>query len=240
MMARSPANISMDRVNGFVLKYDRQPQHSQNKVPSTRKPDILLAQMIAQGNEQAFMSVIDQYHAGMIRLTMTFIPNRALAEERVSDAWMDVVEDIQYYDGLLSLKTWIFSVLHACLSRGPQLPILNNQISNSLMDEQKNENAHSLAAHARNTNSETISKVPCTRQPSHVLPQAVTHGLASLTPIQRQVITLRDIEKFSPNEVCEILRISEVTYHSQLQLARKGLQKSITHILMGESQTFVT
>ena len=144
---------------------------------------------------------------------------------------MDVLENIKNYDGLSSLKTWIFCLLHVRLSQGPQSSISKDQLSNSPMYNETFENHHHSAHDTPTVYRQKISKASFHQRHSILLSQAIKLGLAFISPIQRQVITLHDMERFSPDEVCEILKISEVTYRTQLHLARTLMQKTIMKTL---------
>ena len=226
-MARTTVNLAPTAVNGFVATHNMPKRNSKKRAVTETQSDLRLAKLVSEGDEQAFATLVDHYHVGMVRLARTFIPTRALAEERVNDAWMDILENIKTYDGLSSLKTWIFCSLHDRLSQGPQSAILKDQLSNFPMHDQTVENGDRQVQDVQTVFRQATSKVSFNLRHPQPPFQAINQGLAFITPIQRQVMTLRDIERFSSDEVCEILRISEVTYHTQLHLARTLMLKTI-------------
>ena len=53
-----------------------------NRVP-TEEMQLLMA--LRDGNEAAFVALIDQYHRALLRLAMVFVSSKAVAEEVVQD-----------------------------------------------------------------------------------------------------------------------------------------------------------
>src|SRR5215472_14734038 len=76
--------------------------------------DLRIVEALRSGNEAAFVSLIDRYHASMLRLAMVFVPSQAVAEEVVQEAWMGVLQGLNGFEGRSSLKTWIFRILTNC------------------------------------------------------------------------------------------------------------------------------
>ena len=70
--------------------------------------DMHFIELLRRGDEAAFVSLIDHYHASMLRLAQVFVPTRAVAEEVVQEAWVGVLQGLHRFEGRSSLKTWIF------------------------------------------------------------------------------------------------------------------------------------
>ena len=47
----------------------------------------------------------------MLRLALSFVPSRAVAEEVVQDTWLAVLRGLGAFEGRSSLKTWLFTIL---------------------------------------------------------------------------------------------------------------------------------
>jgi RNA polymerase sigma-70 factor (ECF subfamily) len=59
-------------------------------------------------------------------------------------------------------------------------------------------------------------------------------ALDGLPPAQRLVVTLRDIEQLSSDEVCTMLEITPANQRVLLHRGRTGLRRSIEALLEGE------
>src|SRR5215472_15062995 len=76
--------------------------------------DPHLIELLRNGNEAAFVSLIDRYSDTMVRLAMIYVMAWPVAEEVVQDTWMSVFEHLGHFEGRSSLKTWMFRILINC------------------------------------------------------------------------------------------------------------------------------
>ncbi len=83
-------------------------------VPIASANDLYLVEALRNGDESAFVSLIDQYHIAMLRLALVYVPNHQVAEEVVQETWMGVLLGINRFEARSSLKTWIFRILSNC------------------------------------------------------------------------------------------------------------------------------
>jgi RNA polymerase sigma-70 factor (ECF subfamily) len=175
----------------------------------------LLARL-RSGDERAFADLVDRYHASMVRVASTFVPSRAVAEEVVQDTWLGVVRGLPRFEGRSSLKTWIFRILvnraRTTGSREPRSVELDT--------------GDGLAAD-RFTAQGTWREPPVVwtddiedRLIAPEIAVRIRQVVEELPAAQRQVVTLRDIEGLSSNEVCEMLGISEGNQRVLLHRAR--------------------
>src|SRR3954463_5105432 len=70
----------------------------------------LLARLRA-GDEAAFMELVDRYGPLMLRIALSHVPSRAVAEEVVQEAWLGVLTGLSRFEGRSSLKTWILRIV---------------------------------------------------------------------------------------------------------------------------------
>jgi RNA polymerase sigma-70 factor (ECF subfamily) len=77
----------------------------------TESHDHELVQRLREGDESAFVELIDTYGATMLRVAQMFVRDRATAEEVVQETWLAVLNGIDRFEGRSSLKTWLFRIL---------------------------------------------------------------------------------------------------------------------------------
>src|SRR3954466_14133252 len=70
----------------------------------------LLARLRA-GDEAAFMELVGRYGALMLRIALSHVPTRAIAEEVVQEAWLGVFQGLDRFEGRSSLKTWLLRIV---------------------------------------------------------------------------------------------------------------------------------
>src|SRR3954471_16951975 len=72
------------------------------------------AQLVAAlraGDEDAFRTLIEMYHAMLVRVARMYVSNQATAEDVAAETWLAVLQGIGRFEGRSSLKTWLFRIL---------------------------------------------------------------------------------------------------------------------------------
>src|SRR6266540_888072 len=82
-----------------------------NGAPATSMDDLRLVEALLEGDEAAFVNLVEQYQASLLRLALTFVPSYAVAEEVVQETWIGMLNGLSRFEGRSSLKTWIFRIL---------------------------------------------------------------------------------------------------------------------------------
>src|SRR5215208_5481737 len=78
---------------------------------------LLLA--LRRRDEQAFATLVDRYHARLVRLACLFVANQSIAEEVAQETWIGVLQGIDRFEGRSSFRTWLFRILtNQAKSRG--------------------------------------------------------------------------------------------------------------------------
>src|SRR3954451_9948357 len=70
----------------------------------------LLARLRA-GDEDAFMELVERYGPLMLRIALSHVPTRAVAEDVVQEAWLGVFQGLDRFEGRSSLKTWLLRIV---------------------------------------------------------------------------------------------------------------------------------
>src|SRR5215469_594038 len=73
--------------------------------------DESLLELLRDGDEQAFTTLVERYHSSMLRLAMSFVSSQAVAEEVVQDTWLAVLRGLGRFEERSSLRTWLFTIL---------------------------------------------------------------------------------------------------------------------------------
>jgi len=204
--------------------------------------DLRLVEALRRGDEAAFTSLIKAHHAAMLRLAQIFVSDRATAEDVVQEAWIGVLRGLDRFEGRSSLKTWIFRILTNCAkTRGQReersLPFSAVWNPDAEPDEPAVEPDRFRPADdpkwAGHWNSfpHSWADIPEERLLAQETLATIRRAIEALPPSQREVITLRDVESWSAEEICNVLRISETNQRVLLHRARSKVRRALEQYL---------
>jgi RNA polymerase sigma-70 factor (ECF subfamily) len=207
--------------------------------------DLRLVEALRRGDETAFVSLVSRYHASMLRLARLFVPDPALAEEVVQEAWIGVLRGLDRFEGRASLKTWIFRILtNGAKTRGQRenrsIPFSRLSDAGDESDEASVDPERFLPPdHPRwpnewETNPTNWGGFPEDRLLARETLSMTRQAIERLPSGQRQVITLRDVEGWSSQDVCNILGISQSNQRVLLHRARSKVRRALERYFDGE------
>ncbi|MCA1834130.1 MAG: RNA polymerase sigma factor [Actinomycetota bacterium] len=194
------------------------------------------------GDEAAFVKLVEMFNGTMLRVAMGFVSSRAVAEEVVQEAWLGVLKGLQAFEGRSSLKTWIFRILtNIAKTRGQRE---GRSVPFSSLDPREDEPVvdpsrfhppdHPQWPNAWAAPPRSWSDVPEDALLSKETRTAVEKAIKSTPPSQRIVITLRDVDGWSSEEVCNALHITETNQRVLLHRARSRVRAALERYLDGE------
>ncbi len=203
-----------------------------------------IVRALQEGDESVFSAVMDWYSGALLRLAMAYVSSRAVAEEVVQETWMGVLEGIHRFEGRSSLKTWLFRILtNRAKTRGTResrYEAFGLRGDSPDSDEGPNlEDAlfvteGSREGHWKNPPQSWEAETPERALLSKECRIAIEEAIAQLPDTQRQVITLRDVEGVSSDEVCNILEISETNQRVLLHRARVKVRRVLEPYVRNE------
>jgi RNA polymerase sigma-70 factor (ECF subfamily) len=206
-----------------------------------RIDEATLLAALRRREEGAFEELISRYSSPLLRVAITYIGNRTVAEEVVQETWLGVLNGLDRFEGRSSLKTWIFK-------------ILTNIATTRAARERRTVPFSALAAREAEEGEPSVDPdrfLPPDhdRWPGHwafgptsrVTPEAgllgaevrelVLREVDRLPAAQRAVIALRDIEGWPAEEVCDALEVSEGNQRVLLHRARSKVRAALEDYL---------
>ena len=197
--------------------------------------DQRLVEALRRGDEDAFATLIAQYHPSLVRLAMVFVGSRAVAEEVAQEAWLGVLQGIDRFEGRSSIKTWIFTILsNRARTRGQResrsIPFsaLGPTEEGSMepaLEPERFRPAGDPWEGGWISFPRPWDDLPEDRLVSRETRAQILTAIAGLPPSQRTVITLRDVEGLAADEVCNVLGISETNQRVILHRARSKVRR---------------
>jgi RNA polymerase sigma-70 factor, ECF subfamily len=199
------------------------------------RPDAeapLLAALRA-GDEAAFVSLVERHHASMLRIAMVHCPRRDAAEEVVQETWLAVFEGVARFEGRSSVRTWIYSILaNRAKTRGARerrsIPVssIEEPDDGPTVDPSRFAAGGRYAGHWTKP-PRVWEDRPDDRALADELSARIEAAIAALPPKQREVITLRDVEGLSSEDVRNVLGLSETNQRVILHRARARVRRAL-------------
>jgi RNA polymerase sigma-70 factor, ECF subfamily len=224
----------------MMTRWQEPEEFEQNSLPASPDEQSLVEALRA-GDERAFETLIERYHRSLLRLALMYVPSRAVAEEVVQETWLGVLQSLPRFEGRSSLKTWIFRILtNRARTRGQRegrsIPFSAAWSPEADSGEPAVEVdrflpiEHRAAGHWASFPRDW-DVLPEERLLSHETRDQIQQAIDALPGSQREVITLRDIEGWSSEEVCNVLEITETNQRVLLHRARSKVRRALEHYL---------
>jgi RNA polymerase sigma-70 factor (ECF subfamily) len=184
--------------------------------------DTELLHRLRAGDEQAFVILVRRYHDAMLRLASSFVPSRAVAEEVVQDTWMGVVRGIGGFEGRSSFRTWLFRILvnRARTTGERERRSIAIGTAEPAVDQSRFDAAGGWAAPPEQWAEDIDDRLRAGK-----LAGRIRSAIEELPARQREVVTLRDVDGLSSDEVCHVLDISDGNQRVLLHRGRSRVRQ---------------
>jgi RNA polymerase sigma-70 factor, ECF subfamily len=200
--------------------------------------DARLVEGLRAGDEAAFAALMRMYGAGMLRVAQMFVSSRAVAEEVVQEAWLGVLKGIEGFEGRSSLKTWLFRIVaNTAKTRGVRearsvpFSTLADEGDDPTVAEERFLGAGERYPGHWAIPPGTWAGLPPDRLLAAETMDVILGAIDGLPDSQRAVLTLRDIEGFSAEEVCNALGLTETNGRVLLHRARARVRAVLEEYL---------
>ena len=193
--------------------------------------DLSRVEALRARDESAFTELVAEYGRTMLSVARMFVRDRAVAEEVVQEAWLNVLRGIDRFEGRASLKTWIFRILTntaktRAIREGRSVPF-----SAVLEDDEAAVDPERFQAdgHWRGYWAAPVSpwQLPEGRLLAAEALAVIEQAIADLPPLQASVVTMRDVAGFDSGEVCNVLDLSESNQRVLLHRGRSRVRRAL-------------
>ncbi|HKD64564.1 MAG TPA: RNA polymerase sigma factor [Candidatus Acidoferrales bacterium] len=201
--------------------------------------ELELVAALRRRDESAFSRLVTAHHPSLVRVARMYVGNsQAVAEEVVQETWLGVLKGLDRFEGRCSLKTWIFQILvNRARTRGeregrmiPFSAMFDSQsdagepaVDPSQFNEHDPEWPGGWATQPRNWGNSTPEQSLLSREFRALVQEAID----ALPPNQKAVITLRDVQGWTSEEVCNMLGVSETNQRVLLHRARSKVRQAL-------------
>jgi RNA polymerase sigma-70 factor (ECF subfamily) len=204
-------------------------------VTGEREDEAALLADLRAGDERAFERLVDRYHPGLVRVARQYVPTQEIAEDVAQEAWLGLLRGLDAFEGRSSLRTYLFRiVMNLARTRGVR-EARSTPFSSLARDDEGGpvvETERFLQAPARGAGHWASPIRPWSLSAEQIALSAealaqVQDAIAELPEVQRRVVTLRDVDGFGADEVCELLGLSEGNQRVLLHRARAKLRQAL-------------
>ena len=174
-----------------------------------------LIELSRQNDAQAFRKLVEAHQSLVYTLAFRLLCNEEDAKDIVQETFIKAWKHLDRYKTELKFSTWLYT-------------IAANQCYDKL---KKAKNNYSLSLDDLNTISEFISNENIEKTIINAeLAQIISSVTNELTPKQKLVFTLRDLEGLEIEEIESITSLSSAKIKSNLYLARHYIRKKLENL----------
>jgi RNA polymerase sigma-70 factor, ECF subfamily len=189
--------------------------------------EIKLVEALRRGDERAFEQLIRMYQAGLVRVARMYVSSRSVAEEVVQETWLAVLNGIDRFEGRSSLKTWLFRIVaNRAKTRGERE---GRSVPFSALGD--GDPAVEPERFAQGEWASPPRDWPEDRLIGDETLRVIEEAIELLPDGQRAVITLRDLQGWTAEEVRNALDLSETNQRVLLHRGRSKVRRALEEYL---------
>jgi RNA polymerase sigma-70 factor (ECF subfamily) len=186
-------------------------------MPKLIDPDIIKLAM--RGDTSSFRKVVEGTQGFVYAVAYRLLGNVTDAEDATQEAFVKLWKNMAKYNPEIKLTTWLYRIVtNVCL---------DELKSSRRKHDQKTVDITTAQNIANDQTEQTLEKTEMINQ--------IQEAAAMLTPKQKAVFVLRDLEQLSVEEVGVILDLNAAQIKSNLYLARQSINKKLKEYLNSKS-----
>ena len=190
------------------------------------------------GDEEAFATLVREYHASLVRVARMYVSTLAAAEEVAQETWLAVLNGLSRFESRSSLKTWIFRILTniaktRAVRDGRTLPFSALQDPARVPEAAVDADRFLDPEHPRWPGHWALKPEPWPEEAlvAGETRERLAEAIEALPATQRAVISLRDVEGWTSEEVRNALDLSETNQRVLLHRARSKVRAALESYL---------
>jgi RNA polymerase sigma-70 factor (ECF subfamily) len=169
-------------------------------VAAAPSSDESLIKRIAESDKLALQALYARHHVGVFRFVVRIVHDESMAEDLISEVFLDVWRQADRFEGRSAVSTWLMSIARF----------------------------KALSARRRRKDAELGDKIEATiadpaDDPAVTLEKKLRHALTKLSAEHREIIDLVYYHEQSVDETAQVLGIPAATVKTRMFYARKKL-----------------
>ena len=166
---------------------------------------------VLSGDQAAFAEIVRAHQAPILRLCSGLLHDSALAEDAAQEVFFKAYRKLSAYRGESAFGTWLYRIAaNHCLD---------------LLRKRKRERVESLDALIEESGDAIQERLPAAKNPASAVADAefARQALERLSPDYRLILTLREMQGLSYQELAAALDCSLDAVKARLRRARQAL-----------------
>jgi RNA polymerase sigma-70 factor, ECF subfamily len=209
---------------------------AKQRIESAGTADAALIARLSRGDERAFVELTDGLGGSLRRIARVYTSDDAAIDDALQDTWLAVLRGLDRYQARSSLRTWVTAILLNRLRsrlRADERLIPFSQSADlaqaepALPPDRFNDEAHARWPHHWRVPPRPWPETPEEQLLAAEARSVLDGAIAALPAAQREVITLRDVEGWSADEVCSLLQLSAANQRVLLHRARSRVRGAL-------------
>ncbi len=185
--------------------------------------ELALIERILAGEHEAYAALVRAHQARLLRLCASLLGDATLAEDATQEIFFKAYQALRSFRGESAFSTWLYRIAaNHCLD---------------LLRKRRREQAESWETLVEESGEPPYDVLTTPADPKTAVANAelVQQALAQLSPEHRLILTLREIEGLSYQELTVALHCSLDAVKARLRRARQELLERVRHFLGAES-----
>lgn len=196
--------------------------------------DVDVLARLRAGDERAFAELVERYHVRLRRFAGSFGARGELAEDIAQETWLALLRGLDRFEGRSSLRTWLFQI---CANRARSMAAREQRVipvdpeqfgpDHAWPDQPWQQDDTYMYGYDQSAQMEHTGLAGRAGEPEQpdlsadaALAGRIRVALTKLAHAQRQVVTLRDAQGMTSEQVCELLSITEANQRVLLHRGR--------------------
>jgi RNA polymerase sigma-70 factor, ECF subfamily len=198
--------------------------------------DAAVVASLRDGGETTFVALVRSQHGLLHRTAMTYVSSRAVADEVVEETWLAVLDGLDRFEGRSSLRTWIFRIA-VDIARARAVREGRCRPFSSLRGDHDPRGPAVAPERFRPANHRAWPghwacppvawETPEERRLSRETQDVIRGAIARLPASQQLVVSLRDVEGWTAEEVSDALDLRAVNQRVLLHRARSEVRDAL-------------
>ena len=200
-----------------------------NSLPWVRDEGELVTEL-RSGSDSAFNYLVTYYHSNVYNLVYGILSDRADAADVTQEVFLHVFRGIRGFRGGSSLKTWLYRISVRQALNHRRWCWRHHRMQTSI-DAEGPEKSSALEL-------KDAEATPFEQCAAREVQATVRRALASVPPVFRSAVILRDLEGLSYEEIAEVLEVSVGTVKSRIMRGRRMLKEILDPLLHAPQPAF--